>query len=78
MFKVKECHNILLKCKDARPGEAEYIIAQKSEVATMFKHCDPEVRNSPGQVRARAVIRDETRKKRSANSEEEQKNDGRD
>ena len=73
MNKVKDCQKIILQCNDIRPGEAENIISQARTISSMTKRCDerkPVDKEVKGQKAKRT--------KRSATSEEGQKDNGRD
>ena len=71
VYEVKHCQNLLLQCKDIRPGEGEYIISKARTITTLFKHCHEAAKR-------KTTTTKKAKAKRSATSEDEPKANDRD
>ena len=74
VYEVKHCQNLLLQCKDIRPGEGEYIISKARTITTLFKHCHEAAKRK----KTTTTTAKKAKAKRSATSEDEPKANDRD
>ena len=83
MYEVKHCQNLLLQCKDIRPGEGEYIISKAKTITTLFKNCHEAAKRKTKTTTMTTTTTTTTttkkpKAKRSATSEDEPKANDRD